>query len=527
MTFLLLMAAILTTKIDSAAAVSRYFLPYQVAWITDSSRMKIWEKSFRIGATWADGFANVRKRLQHPKRDYLFATKDWPSALEYMAACKQFCEVFAVAKSIVSHGEETVKVPVMKADGTDSGFTEEIKIGVIKFDNGSRIIAFTSNPNAMLVYGGDVGLDEFPRHQRAQELYDIAQARVTWGYDLSMWGSHKGNDTLFYQIALDARKGKGGWSHHFTTIEAAVAQGLVEKINATRGTTFTREGFVADCRQRARTEETYQEAYMCNPKGGTACIVNWSQLDLCLADYQAERLHFEAPEIVATFGEYRRETSHERARKIRNFLDGAFAQLFAKTGRHCLGYDIAASGQGDLAAVYVDELDRGGSWLRGLLTFRTDDWNFHDVVTHHFMERLTAVRGAGDKTGLGMKICWELEHDFAGRFEGHNFASEKHQMGFALMNQLATAEKRIPRAWQDVALDYFALRKTYTGSKWIFSEGTNNALEYSHCDIAWAGALATRAASQAMGVSLPPKPLGAGHRASRALQARRERSFNG
>jgi phage FluMu gp28-like protein len=495
MTLLLFMAAILTSTIDKPAALSRYFLPYQLEWIEDGSRLKQWEKSFRIGATWADGFANVRKRLMHAKRDYLFATKDWPSALEYMSACKQFCDVFGVAKSIVSHGEELVTVPIFDQDKKDTGFTQEIKMGVIKFDNASRIIAFTSNPNAMLVYGGDVGLDEFPRHQRAQELYDIAQARVTWGYDLAMWGSHKGNDTLFYQIALDARKGKGGWSHHFTTIEDAVAQGLVEKINQTRGTSFTREEFIADCKQRARDEATYQEAYMCNPKGGTACIVNWSQIEQCMMKYQAERLHLEALQIEQLFGRFNPATRDVREMRIKQFLDAAFPKLFDTPGHHNLGYDVAASGQGDLAALYVDRKQDQTAQAHGLLTWRTDDWDFHDVVTHHFMDRLTAVRGAGDKTGLGMKICWELEQDYPDRFEGVNFASEKHEMGFALMNQLSTAEKRWPGEWQDVATDYFALRKTHTGKKWIFSEGTNNLMEYSHCDVAWAGALATRAGS--------------------------------
>lgn len=493
MTLLLLMAAILTSTIDSAAAVSRYFLPYQVDWITDNSRLKIWEKSFRIGATWADGFANVRKRLQHKKRDYLFATKDWPSALEYMSGCKTFCDVFAVAKSIVSHGEESVRVPVFKADGTDSGFTEEIKIGVIKFDNGSRIIAFTSNPNAMLVYGGDVGLDEFPRHQRAQELYDIAQARVTWGYDLSMWGSHRGNDTLFYQIALDGRKGKGGWRHHFTTIEDAVAQGLVEKINATRGTKFSREGFIADCKKRARDEATYQEAYMCNPKGGTACIVPWSQIEQCMVEIQAERLHLEASQISELFGTFNPRDPAPRHHKIEQFLLGNFSQLFTTPGRHSLGYDVAASGEGDLASIYTDRIELERATCAGLLTYRTDDWDFHKCATRVFMRKLAGLKAAGDETGLGRQVCWELAQDFPGQFTPVNFASEKHDMGFALMNRLAVGEKRWSREWQDVACDFFALRKTHNGKKWIFSEGTNNQLEYSHCDVAWSGALSDRA----------------------------------
>lgn len=495
--FSILMTAVLPSKIDSPKATSRYFLPYQLKWIEDDSPLRIWEKSFRIGATWADAFKNVRKRLQHSKRDYLFATRDYPSAIEYMEGCRQFCEAYNVTRNILSHGEDVISVPVHDRDGKPTGFTEEIKISYIKFDNGSRIIAFSSNPNAMLVYGGDVGLDEFPRHPRADELYQVAQARVTWGYDLGMWGSHFGNDTLFYRIALDARKGAGGWSHHFTTIEDAVREGLVEKINETRGTTFTREGFIADCKKRARDEATYQEAYMCNPKGGTAAIVPWSQIELCMSDYEAERVHLEASQILELFGRYNPATKEARAARIREFLSGAFKNLLAGTARHSLGYDVAASGEGDLAAIYVDRLEGTIARAAALLTFRTDDWHFHDVATDFFMSRLTAVSGAGDETGLGRKVCWELAQKFAGRFEQVNFASHKHDMGFALMNRLATAEKRWPKAWADVATDYFALRKTFVGNRWVFTAGTNNLNAASHCDIAWAGALSDRAGQKA------------------------------
>mgnify|MGYP000692483800 CR=1 FL=1 len=42
--------------------------------------------------------------------------------------------------------------------------------GVLTFGNGSRIIAFSANPQAMAVYGGDVGLDEFAKHPNARLL---------------------------------------------------------------------------------------------------------------------------------------------------------------------------------------------------------------------------------------------------------------------------------------------------------------------------------------------------------------------
>jgi len=105
------------------------------------------------------------------------------------------------------------------------------------------------------------------------------------------------------------------------------------------------------------------------------------------------------------------------------------------------------------------------------------------------------VRAAGDETGLGRQICWEAAKAFPGRFAAVNLGSRKHDIGFALMNQLATAEKRFPRSEQDIATDDAALRKSFHGNRWVFSEGTNTSNPASHCDIAWAGGLATEASN--------------------------------
>src|SRR5882724_3919163 len=195
-------------NIDKNSLLSEIFLPYQISWIRAEDHFHerkqqvfaLAEKSVRIGWTYADAFKNVRKRLRFARRDYLFATKDYPSALEYMRVAHQFTGMYNFTRAIVSHGEDYLKVP---REG--STLTEEIKIGYIKFDNGSRIIAFSANPQAMAVYGGDVGLDEFAKHPNAELLWETAQGRVTWGYDLAVWSAHDGEDTLFNQLAQEAR----------------------------------------------------------------------------------------------------------------------------------------------------------------------------------------------------------------------------------------------------------------------------------------------------------------------------------
>lgn len=499
----LIMAAILPSlKIDSAKAESKYFLPYQLTWIHDDSRLRLVEKSVRIGWTWADAFKNVRKRLRHSHRDYLFATRDQGSAIEYVEIAYKFAEIFNFTKSIISHGIEDVKVPRYE-DGKDTGFTEDVKMGVIKFDNGSRILAFSANPNAMRVYGGDVGLDEFAFHAQPEALWETAQGRITWGHDLGMWSAHNGNDTLFYVFSQEAAAGKGGWSYYRVTMENAVELGLVDKINEVSGSKWTREDFIQDCRNRARLPEVYEQAYNCNPSGATSAIVPWATIEGCMLDYKIERLHLEEKQVLELFGEFSREREQGRGAMIAAFLQQHFKSVFSAMEKHRLGFDVAASGQGDLAVIYTDQVKGDELRLASLLTCRTQDWNFLKVALFTFCRRLTALQAAGDETGLGRQICWEASKEFPGQFAAVNFSSLKADMGTRLMNELSERKKRFPREHRDIAFDYFALRKHHTGTspgKWVFSEGNNALNPHSHCDIAWGGGLSSEANAALMGM---------------------------
>jgi len=502
------MAAILPSlKIDSDAMLLKYFMKHQATWITDESRMLLAEKSVRIGWTYSDAFKNVRKRLRHPNRHYLFCTKDQRSAIEYMETCLKFAEIFNFARSIVSHGMDSVNVAAV--DDAGKKFTEEVKFAVIKFDNGSKIMAFSANPYAMAVFEGDVGLDEFSKHKQAEKLWETAQGRITWGYDAAMWSAHDGTDTLFYQFSREATAGKGGWVHYKATIVDAIEMGLVEKINETRGTNYTREQFLADCRTRARLPEIFEQAYMCNPCGSTSSIVSWPTILSCCFDYQIARLHLEAHQVTEIFGTYEKETAPARERLITIYIQQIFGKVFADPQRYRLGFDVAASGQGDLASIYVDRKMGDDFRLAALFTCRTDDWHFLKRVLWTFHENLSALKAAGDETGLGRQICWETKVQFPGIFTPVNFRGNKHKMGLSLMNQLQVAEKQFPRDQPDIAQDYFGLRKIWSAGQWVFSESRNMLNTASHCDIAWSGALASSAdEGSAPAFTFPPRPTG-------------------
>jgi phage FluMu gp28-like protein len=429
-------------KIDSDAALAKHFMHHQLHWIQAEDTIHaqgrrafaLAEKSVRVGWTYADAFKNVRKRLRFKNRDYLFATKDWPSSLEYMAQVYRFAQLFNLTGTIVSRGEDSLKVDRLDSDLRPTAFTDQIKIGYIKFDNGSRIIAFSAHPQAMAVYGGDVGLDEFAKHPQAKLLWQTAQGRVTWAGDIAVWSSHEGEDTLFNQFVQEARAGKGPWNLYYrVTMPDAIELGLVDAINRTHGTHFSPEQFLADCRARAGSDDVFEQSYMCNPLGAdTASIVPWSSIERCRADYQIERIHLESNQVLARFGQFNPGDEKSREHQIHQFLRDKFPMLLCgpnasftthrrprstlhappSTSQLGLGFDVAASGQGDLAVFYIDQPKDSQLWLRALLTARTEDWHFLKTVLFYFLQHLPNLQATGDESGLGRQICWEAANPF-------------------------------------------------------------------------------------------------------------------
>ena len=199
--------------IESVSTFRKHFVKHQVDWIMaeqplheqGKQAIALAEKSIRIGWTYADAFKNVRKRLLFKNRDYLFATKDYPSAIEYVVQCYKFAEIFNLTKFITFHDITDMEVNRLDERGKPSALTDKVKVGMVKFDNGSRIIAFSASPQSMAVHGGDVGLDEFAKHPNARLLWETAQGRVALGGDLAIYSAHDGEDTLFNEFAQEAR----------------------------------------------------------------------------------------------------------------------------------------------------------------------------------------------------------------------------------------------------------------------------------------------------------------------------------
>jgi phage FluMu gp28-like protein len=252
---------------------NRVLLPYQVDYLMDTSRYLLWEKSRRVGVTWASALKSVLKRVTLGKKmDHLFSSKDEPTGKEFLLYCRQWVEKF--------NDWLGVEVADLKQ------WTSEIGL----FPNGSRILVLSSNPNAMRSNGGDVTLDEWAFHEQAGELYDAAQPCLTWFPEaqLELISTHNGVESEFYRLCREAEQGVGRGKHfkrYAITLQQAVEQGLARKIWKQRIPEFKDKGeldtaFLADVRAGCRTEEAWQQEYCCAP-AMSGCLVSPDEFDRC------------------------------------------------------------------------------------------------------------------------------------------------------------------------------------------------------------------------------------------------------
>lgn len=494
---LIMATAILTSPDIGEEKAGLRFIPPIRDVIYDESRKGCVKKSVRVGMTYGMAFRSVRNSLLRPGRDTLFTTKDQPTSFEFVENCLEHLETFQETRSKLAAETEEWQIPVFDDEGNDTGGVERTTVSKIVFDNGSRILSFSSNPNALRAYGGDVLIDEYAFHPRGKQMWAAAQGRARWGYSIWIWSSLAMEDTTFDVLADEAKRGEKKWSYHEIDLYRAVESGLVELINEVQGTEFTREEFIQDCKDDCLTPDIFALEYECRKTNTLSPIVSWEKLKACETDIAIERCHLPDARVAELFGTAKQSAMDEgrRRRRVEHFLHAQFPHLFERRGtsgkRFRIGFDVAASRKGHLASVWVDELRDGKARHRALLTFQTEDWDVMQWSLEILLAQLPGeVKGAGDETGLGRQICWNLEKLFYGRFTSVNFSREKVDMGTALMQELNAGAVELSRDHPDVTQDLYCIRKGIKGDRLYFFESKNDLLPESHADIAWSKALA-------------------------------------
>src|SRR5690606_14613612 len=150
-----------------AASLIPVLLPYQQAWVSDSSPVKVCVKSRRIGISWAVAceavFLASRKRDQGGM-DVWYLSQSERDAKEFIRDCATWARVVDLwlskkgsqAKTATSTRPYTCKVRVLSDDGKTS-----VQATRIKFTSGFRITILPGkNPDVLRGKQGYVIFDE-------------------------------------------------------------------------------------------------------------------------------------------------------------------------------------------------------------------------------------------------------------------------------------------------------------------------------------------------------------------------------
>jgi phage FluMu gp28-like protein len=195
-------------------------LPYQKAWIRDTAKVKVWEKSRRIGASYAEALASV---LEAAKSKEAGGQSSY-----YLSYSKEMTQQFVKdaafwAKHINAAAEEIEEVAIQDED-------KDITVYRIRFTSGFEIWGLPSTARALRSKQGRVIIDEAAFVEDLGELLKAAIAMQIWGGCVRILSTHNGDDSQFNELVKDIREGKKRFSLHRTTFDEALAQGLHKQI---------------------------------------------------------------------------------------------------------------------------------------------------------------------------------------------------------------------------------------------------------------------------------------------------------
>ena len=250
-------------------------IPYQKRWVQDGSDVRVWEKSRRIGASYAEALNSVRAAMK--SRDaggqstyYLSYNKEMTQ--QFVKDCAFWAKAINVAVS------ETEEVVLHNPDG-------DITVYRIRFASGFDIWGLPSEPRSLRSKQGRVIIDEAAFVDDLAELMKAAFALLMWGGSVSILSTHNGEDNAFNELIKDIRAGKRDYSLHRTTLDDALADGLYRKICQSRGKPWTSE---AEAVWRGKLIADYgegaDEELFCIPNRSSGAYLTSAMIEACMAD---------------------------------------------------------------------------------------------------------------------------------------------------------------------------------------------------------------------------------------------------
>ena len=326
------------------------------------------------------------------------------------------------------------------------------------------------DPDTLAGLTGNVIFTEFGLFPKGgYDHWRVVFPLSTRGFQVIVISTPRAKNTKFFELCNQPET----YSVHFQDINQSIAEDFVLRDNNGKPTDL------ATFKKLYGDDAGWQREYLCLFTGDMEALVTWAQL--VAAGQRVEGLKLDVLQVADGNG-WRAD----------------FWRGFAGNGRPEVGWDVAR--HADLSVIWVNcrainDIRR----LQKLVICRRTSFALQREILRSLMGEYPRAVGCGDATGLGMDSNETLATAFGSRWQPVTFtARSKRELGSGLMTAFDEGSQALPAdavqgASKFVATDIYALQKQGDKANLVISEGINPLEPDSHCDIAWAAALAIRA----------------------------------
>ncbi len=407
-------------------------LPYQLAYLKDQRRRKVWVASRRIGKSFTVALEATLLASMGEGPDNLIVSHDQEASSDVLRYAKSWARWLA---KLGIQGARPME------GGRDTATTLEVA-------SGCRVVAIPGGrPEAIRHYGGNTWLDEASHQKRFRANFQAAGPVISQAEGVLRVVSSAFSDADgFWEIFSNRDSIYEDWGRHTTTIHDAIKAGLKTR----KGNPYNLE----ELRKDVPDPDAFGAEFECRPMSDAESFFTWDTLDRC----------------------------------------GAVPKL--EQGTKYGGFDVARSKKGDLAAIceVVRDGDRYSAtetiWAERGVEFEA----MEDLAARLFKERGWA-RMAIDETGLGMMIAERLRKRLGGPAVVDCVTMNPQTKADMMTHLRSLADQgklHIP-ADRELRLDLHGIKRI-VGDNSIRYDADRN--ERGHADRAWALALAVRAAGR-------------------------------
>lgn len=195
-------------------------LAYQESWLLNNDKVKVWQKSRRIGASYVEALNCVLKAAK--------SKADKGMSCYYISYAKDMTQQFINDASywakLMNIACEDFGESIIKDEDKD------IITYKIRFSSGFEIWGLPSVPRSIRSKQGHIVIDEAAFCEDLKELLKAALAMLMWGGSVSILSTHNGEDNQFNLLIKEIEDGKKNYYLQTTDIETALRDGLYKRI---------------------------------------------------------------------------------------------------------------------------------------------------------------------------------------------------------------------------------------------------------------------------------------------------------